>query len=337
MKGGIILVTNIHSVSLSLQAFLIRKLLEENGYFVIYGDDYLNQKGRDLSFRPIIVDTLIGDGVKMYATVFLSYASPKILYLSAEGHVNTNIHNASLYNCYDIYTCSHFTKEFLLEADMKVKGVIHHAVDLAECNEALKQPIIFQKPNKKFVWFFYIGGNRKRKRQDIMLEVFREAQKKLDYNIGLQYIADIDDLIQPNDKYIIKMAGFGSLSHLNVMRHLAGADYYLHLTMSEAFGIPALEARALGKPLICLKMPPTIEFIPPKSALWIYNITMNDNDELGLLKLVKFEYDKAEAVDKIIQAYDIFVNYPSEYENMKQECLKDIEKFDYHNAFKVFL
>jgi len=337
MNNGVVLATEWSSVSIGQQAYLIKKLLEENNYIVYPHNEYLSSKERYHDLKVLLFFTFIDYNPKSWAMIFSGYRNKKICYILCEGKVDKSYHTPGLYNIYEIYANSYFSKKFLDEAGFKVKGVVHHTVDIKEVEEAKNNPIRFKKPNDNFAWFIFAGQDNKRKRVDLILEAFRRAQEKTNYNIGLLLISNAEKYFRPDDKNIIQIAPFGSLNHLEVLRYMAGADFYLHLTKSESFGIPALESRAVGTPLVCLKMPPTIEFIPENASLWINNTGMIEIDRWGGVYVIGYDYDVDEASEVIAQAYDIYINYKSKYEDMKAKCLENIEEYDYHNKYKVFL
>jgi glycosyltransferase involved in cell wall biosynthesis len=337
MNNGVVLATEWASVSIGYQANLIKRLFEENKYIVIPHDEYFSYPSRNWDLGAFLFFTLIDFNPKWWAMAFSGHYSRKICYIVCEGRVDKEYHIPGLYNLYEIYANSYFSKKFLDEAGFKVKGVVHHAVDLNEVKQAINNPIKLNKPYNDFVWFIYVGQVNIRKCVDLILEAFRKAQQKMDYKIGLCLISEATQYLKPDDKNIIQIATFGSLSHLDVLRHIAGADFYLHLTKSESFGIPALESRAVGTPLVCLKMPPTTEFIPEGASLWVNNKGIVELGKIGGLDLVGYDYDINEASDVIAQAYDIYINQKSKYEDMKAKCLEGIEEYDFHNKYKVFL
>jgi glycosyltransferase involved in cell wall biosynthesis len=337
MNNGVILASLFSSLSIGQQANLIKRLFEENKYIVIPHNEYFSTPSRNWNLRAFLFFTFISNEPKWWAMALLGQYGRKICYATCEGSIDKEFHTPGLYNQFELYANSGFTKRFMEEAGFKVKGVVHHAVDLKEVKQARDNPIFYKKPNDKFVWFIYVGQGYDRKRPDLMLEAFRKAQQKTNYNIGLLAISDIQQYLKPDDKNIIQIASPGSLSHLDVLRYIAGADYYLHLSRAEGFGLPVLESRAVGTPLICLKMSPTIEFTPPGSALWVDVNGFEIKDNIGYIKFYLHNYDLDEASDVIAQAYDIYINQKSKYEDMKAKCLEGIEEYDYHNKYKVFL
>ncbi|RDD52933.1 MAG: glycosyltransferase [Candidatus Korarchaeota archaeon NZ13-K] len=279
---------------------------------------------------------MASDATRMYAMVFGAYRPARIAYLVASGPVNTAFHNPELYDAYTIVANSEFSKRNLEDSGFRVDGYIHHAVDLHIMDRAGRSPYPFDRPKDRFTWFVYTANIGPRKGVESFLEAFRMAQKRTDYSIGLRAISNLDGHLKPEDRYIINHAGFGTLEYGQVMRFIAGGDYYLHLVKNESFGLPALEARALGRPLVALRMPPTVEFIPEAGAFWVPVSEVRRVRTYGVMDILSHEYDVAQAADLIVQAHDVRWNYPSQYEDMRARLLEGIEEYHYSKLYRLF-
>lgn len=333
----VIVASDYQWASFKNQTDLIVRVLAEAGFQPVLAHKYLAQKRRDPSQNAIIFGSMVSANTKRYAQLFSFYGPTRIAYLVAEGPVDQLFHPPSLYSRYITVANSEFSKNNLEASGFRVDGYIHHAIDLNLINKARNSPEVFDRPKEKFTWFVYTAQVGVRKHPETFLEAFRLAQKKTDYSIGLRAISALESYLRPDDKYIINHAKFGTLPYDAVLRFIAGGDYYLHLTKCESFGLPALEARALGKPLIAVKMPPTIEFVPEEGAFWVRSNEVEQVGGYGFMDFLIHHYDIREAADAIVQAHDIRWNYPSEYEDMSQKLLEGIEEYHYRNLYKKFV
>jgi len=336
LMGKVIVATQPEIVSFRNQTDLIMRALRERGLQPIPSGEYLSKKRRDHRQSALIYGTMASDVTRMYALIFSGYQPARIAYLVASGPINTAFHNPDLYGAYTTIANSEFSKKNLEDSGFRVDGYIHHAVDLHLMERAGRSPVTFERPRDRFTWFVYTANVGPRKGVDAFLEAFRIAQRKTDYSIGLRAVSDLDSYLKPDDRYILSHARFGVLEYEQVMRLIAGGDYYLHLVKNESFGLPALEARALGKPLVALRMPPTVEFIPEPGAFWVPVSEVRRVRSYGVMDILSHEYDVAQAADMIVQAHDVRWNYPSQYEDMRSRLLEGIEEYHYSNLYGLF-
>lgn len=332
----VIVASEYQWASFKNQTDLIVKVLAENGFQPILAKKYLTQKHRDPNQNVIIFGSMISHNTKRHAQLFSFYGPTRIAYLVAEGLVDQNFHPPSLYSRYITIANSEFSKANLEASGFRVDGYIHHAIDLDLIRKARTDPMKFDRPKERFTWFVYTAQTGVRKHPETFLEAFRIAQRKTDYSIGLMAISALEPYLKPDDKHIINHARFGTLPYDYVLRFIAGGDYYLHLTKSESFGLPALEARALGKPLVAVRMPPTTEFIPEGGAFWVPFKEVKAVGGYGFMEFLIHEYDVKEAADMIVQAHETRWKYNSEYEDMRQKQLERIEEYHYKNLYKQF-
>jgi glycosyltransferase involved in cell wall biosynthesis len=111
----------------------------------------------------------------------------------------------------------------------------------------------------------------------------------------------------------------------------------MHLSRSEGFGMPALEARALGIPLIAVDMQPTTEFIPRKAAYWVPTRDTARVDGYGMMSFIEHIYDVDEAADMLVQAHDTYLNHRDDYKEMRHACLAGVEEYAHARMYPRLL
>ncbi|MEM2607393.1 MAG: glycosyltransferase [Candidatus Bathyarchaeia archaeon] len=328
-----IIATHYDHASFRNQATLIEKLYREMGREYVRINEYFRTPYRNPTCNVIVFGSPISDWMRFYSQFFMTYAGKKWAYFTAEGPIDNTYYPPTLYMSYTVVANSAWTKEWLRDAGIKVHHIVHHAIDLQMIEEAKASA---QRLNDKTT-LTYVGQTGPRKRVDLMLNAFEKAVYRTQQGIALYTISALDSLSPNLSAHVHQVATFGSKSHLEVLSLIASSDYYIHLSTCEGFGLPALEARALGIPLICVDMDPTREFIPRKGALWVKYHNTVKVDGYGWMSFIEHIYDPLEAAELIEQAHDIRLNYPSHYEDMRQHLLEGIEEYDYHNKYRIFL
>jgi len=333
----VIIASEYRWASFKNQTDLIARVLSDGGYQTILASQYLAKKDREFGHNIIVFGSMISANVKRHVQLFSYYGPVRIAYLVAEGVVDSTFHPPSLYRRYVTIANSEFSAGNLRNSGFRVDACLHHAIDIEQCSRAMRNAKPFGRPKDRFTWFVYTAQTGVRKHPETFLDAFRIAQKKTDYSIGLRAISKLEPYLAEDDKFIFNDADFGSLPHHEVLQFIARGDYYLHLTKCESFGLPALEAMALGKPVVAVRMMPTTEFIPPDGAFWVSFYEVERVGGYGFMDFLIHNYDVQEAADVIVQAHDVRWNYPSQYEDMRQRLLERAKEYDYRRKYRVFV
>lgn len=337
LQKKLILASFFNHPSFINQSSLIEKLYTLNGYKVIPSTEYFSKKERNPEYDVLIFGSPVAQQLRIFIQTFMTHHASRILYLTCEGKIDTSYFRPTIFSPYKVYANSGFSAQNLEESGIRVDDVVHHAVDMELIQAARSNPAQLPSLNSDETIFIYVGQIGVRKRPELFLEAFRRASRKTDYKIKLITVSGVAGLLKPEDHNVIEIARFGSLPYVEVLKTIAGGHYYYHMTTSEGFGLPALEARCLGKPLIALNMQPTTEFIPRGGALWVNVSGFRLTDYGGLMKIKEHLYDLDEAADMIVQAHDIRLNYPSNYQDMSSKQLRGASKYDYKVLYKKFI
>jgi len=299
--------------------------------------EYLSGKTRNYTLRPLVIGSMISTEMHYYLALFYAHPTLRLAYLTAEGPLDKSWWSPNILSQYITVANSGWTARWLADAKIRVDAVVHHAYNPKVVAEAKKNPYTPAGPDGDTVWFSYIGQVGPRKRVEIALQSLRIAQRRTGYRVGLVTNAEITPLLQSDDRKIVKVGSFGSLPREMPLALIAGSQYYLHLSRSEGFGMPALEARALGKPLVAVDMMPTREFIPRGAALWVPVKETLQVESFGPMAFVEHVYDVEEAADIIVQAYDTYVNDRDAYQDMVERCLEGVEAYAHTNKYPTLL
>lgn len=113
----------------------------------------------------------------------------------------------------------------------------------------IKETLLREKKNKKEkLKVIYIGQLTQRKGISYLLEALEIYDKK---EITLTLIGEIQNIQGEFDEYIKKYQFKGFINHDEVINELKDADVMVFPSLSDGFGLAALEALGAGIPVIC--------------------------------------------------------------------------------------
>jgi glycosyltransferase involved in cell wall biosynthesis len=300
----------------------------------VWGPSYLDGKQRDYTLRPVVIGSTVDSNMHFYLSLFQAHPVKRLAYLTAEGPLDTVWWRPNLFGGYIVVANSNWTARWLAESKVDAHAVVHHAYNPEMVERALKKPLTPQGSDGRTVWLSYLGQTGPRKRIEVALDALRIAQRRTGYGIGLVTNAAVDAYLKPDDRKIVKMGQFGNMPRDRALALIAGSQYYMHLSRSEGFGMPALEARALGIPLIAVDMQPTTEFVPRKAAYWVPARDTARVDGYGMMSFIEHIYDVDEAADIMVQAYDTYLNHRDDYEEMKHSCRVGVEEYAHTRMYR---
>ena len=324
----------LNLVSITRQAELLRRCLERDHevwrLFERKGLQSCDYLILHYPMFPDIISTPLFKGLTVGA-------NRRIFYGVVEGRPNVIHASYRMLRCYEIIVPSHYAMRKLQEAGVAVHGVVPNAIDLDESDKALQNPRDVKGDLDRRVVFAYCGSSFIRKRVDKLLKAFKMAYEKV-RDIGLVSVSVIS--AEPELKEGIPLREFypyGQAPHYELMRIIAGADFFIWPSVCEGFGVPPLEAMSLAKPVIACRFEPNTEFMDDDFTLFYpyQNVVEYNYSDIMMLEL--HEYDEKELADMILQAYDIYMNNPSQYEDMKLKARSKAESYDYRLVYPAIL
>ena len=337
-----ILLSPLRAVSILNQAKLISQLIKESGFEcqtvseITIPDIQMKKPYALLWFRLATVEFL-NDAVAPYF-----YAKcPKAVYVTVEGIpareglIYTNLHRL------EYIANSKFTADCLRQAGLKVIDVVHHAVDWSLCHkiyqmkDKLKQKLKRQYGNKCIL--LVNARNDPRKGFKLLADALPLVENKWKDKFVILLLSNALPAELAKFKCVRVHALFGSLPYWKVLELMCAVDYLIFPSVCEGFGLPVLEANAVGTPVIHAWFPPLSEFSskdfnfvfpygerrmvkPSSSQYWIFHL-----------------YEPEWLADMINYAIDVYYNSKSEYKEYCEKAHEHAQKWDYHLVYPRLL
>ena len=130
---------------------------------------------------------------------------------------------------------------------------------------------------------------------------------------------------------------FGKRSKAEVLGLISAFDFYIQPSLAEGFGLPVLEAMAVGVPVIHLAYEPLTEFSIPEANLWVpYKQVVYNSFGEGIDYELHL-YDSKDFGSVILDAIDMIKNRKSEYEDRKNRARETAKKYDIMKLYPKLL
>jgi len=328
------------------QADLIKKLLEQKGFIAEYRTTITLEEARSRDVHAVMWVTLatiqfLGDAVWVY----LMLNKPKAVYVTIEGvPTKANVLYSNLPRL-EFIANSRFTANCLTTVGLKVIDVVHHAVDMDLANAASKSSWrLRRKLEEKFkdkVKLLFVGRDDPRKALDklnIALHMLVDEGIK-DFALILHAPLSAYQKFQWLEEYglVYHHGDFGSTSMYNVLQLMHACDYLVFPSVCEGFGLPVLEANAVGRPAIHAWIPPFDEF-SSKEFNFVFNYL-----ERRLVKCnpaqywIFHDYPPEFLAEMIKYAIEVYKNSRSEYEEYCAKAKDHAKAWDYRKVYPRLL
>jgi len=333
-----VLISPLIATSVITQADMIKKLLEEKGFDVEY-KGYIRTKDmddpRNKAFLWFTLATIrfIGDAVWPY----ISCKKPKAIYVTIEGVPTKANIICSNYKRLDFIAVSGFVKKCMEQVGLNVLDVVHHAIDFEKC-QALKPDSLILK--KKWeaeygdrVKFLYLGRNDPRKGLDKLskaIGILNEDHRD-EFVVLLCSEGNLSGLTdQPN---VVKVGQCGSMMYDDVLRIIGAPDFFVFPSMCEGFGVPLLEANAMGVPAVHAWFPPLEEF-SSKEFNFVFGYQGTRPVNQGNVQLWLFHDYRPEMLAEMMgHAMKIFQDKGREYREYCEQARDHAKKWDYRKIY----
>jgi glycosyltransferase involved in cell wall biosynthesis len=240
----------------------------------------------------------------------------------------------------EVYANSKFTEEKLREAGIQVVDTVPHGVRRDKVERALKLKNQYEKKIRSEygdrVVFACVSHNHPRKNLEGLEKAVALLNEKHKDDFAVLLISDA----MPEVENMYFVTDMGKLSHEEVLAFMAACDYLVFPTMAEGFGLPVLEANAVGTPALHCDMPPLNEFSDPSANItWDFEAIEFVNLDIAKGGGIEFELHKfqpsaiAEAMELAI---DLKKNKPDEYEERRAKARESVEPFDAEILYRKF-
>jgi len=337
------------AVSTLNQANLIRQLCEEN--------EIECEIKNSITVPDTWTDTDAFLWLTLAAPQFLSDAvapalcspKPHAAYVTVEGlptramFVSTNIPRLRF------VAVSEFVRKCLENAGLSVERVVHHAVDIEQCKNAISlrnttRRYLSHKYGvdlDEYCVFLFNGRHDPRKNVQGLLQAFKYLEAKGRKDILLFMITDesVKELMNMEGvrgRCFIE-ASVGSLPYHRVLELMAAADYIVFPSFAEGFGLPLLEGNAVGRPVLHTWMPPLSEFSSQD-----FNFTWNYLEEVEVKNAAVqtwlfHVYTMDMLAEMMDYAADIYFNHREEYDDYCEKAFEHAHKWDYRRIYPELL
>lgn len=280
-----------------------------------------------LEYAPhvMLVKPLLKEKVCFYATI--------------DGRPLREFASRPIYRVVSFVANSEWTRRMLTQAGMTVEDVVPHAVDFREVEQALvRAEELRKKIRAKFkdrVVFGVVSNDSPRKNLDGLAEACQYLSKKRDDFVVLAITEKKrPHLFEFNNFYF---AGeFGTRSHVDILAFMAACDFLVHPSFCEGFGLPVLEAMAVGTPVVHCWYPPLSEFSDPKANITFpYQYEEEVEPEHGGQVYIFHRFSFEDLADAMSQAIDVARNR-EEYEERRIRARERAEEYDIYKVYSYF-
>jgi len=341
-----VLISPLMAHSIVNQTDLIKKLLEARGYRVEYRVDISGHDVRDptnvafLWAKLGLVEFLGGISFPWHLARE-SYNKGAVVYVTVEGvPTRANVICSPLVHL-EFVANSHFTAGSIRQAGLHVVDVVHHGVDMKEAQKALRTSKSLSKrldrdyPGR--CRFVFVGRDDPRKGLDKLsraVSVLNESHQEEFVVILHTQASARRHFKQPN---VVVIPEFGNRPHLEVMNLIAACHFLVFPSTSEGFGLPILEANAVGRPAIHCLFPPLSEF-SSADFNWVW-----DYAERRLVKpsssqyWIFHEYPHEVLADSMLDAMETWRNSRAQYDEYCAKAREHAKQWDYRRVYEKLL
>lgn len=303
---------------------LIKQLLGEKGWETQYRNTISVFEVNDDKYDAFLWFTLctinhVGDAVVPY----LFCKKKKAIYVTVEGvPTKANVAYTNMPSL-EFITVSGFAKDCLEEAGLKVKDVVHHAIDWEKCGTLLRDSSNIKKKWKEEFGdrtiFLCVARNDPRKGLDKLSKAMMMLNEKHERDYVVLFISSGLTPDISNNPNVVELGVFGRMDYSMVLRFMGACDYGLFPSKCEGFGIPVLEHNAMGVPVVHCWFPPLSEFSDKDiNFVWdFYDRALVNNANYQWW--IMHEYTPENLRDMMEYAIDIEKNHKDEY---AEYCIK---------------
>lgn len=337
-----------YAPSLTVVANHLAKVVRSRGHDVRVYHDYIHTDF--LAFRPERIiwifpvnPVMSGRYAGQYSTIKIYGKHIKqVWYGMTEGTPYGVGSDFPMWHSIDFIANSNYTAQKLMEKNYHVLDVVFHGYDPDEIKEAesfakmYRQKIERDFPNK--IYMGIVEGGHKRKGWHKLVDAVNMLDDSIKKKIVIFAIApkEVQEKVLSNaDKNVVKVVGeFGKLLRPQVLGFIKAMDYIIVPSLGESFGLPVLEANAMGKPAIFCNYMPFSEYADIDANItfpWDNFVEIIDNG----IEFELHEYDSSYLADSIKKAVEI--KESGEYEDRSRRVMEKVKDMTIWNLYPRIL
>ena len=232
----------------------------------------------------------------------------------------------------EFVACSKYVRDKLQDAGFRVHSVVYHGLVREVIEEARKLVPIARKNLERLhgdkVIFGVVSHTHPRKGIDYLVSAINTLREKRD-----DFVVHLVTNREARRKYsnipnLFIDTVFGTRSREEILAFLGAIDYLVMPSLAEGYGLPLVEANAMGTPAIHCMFPPLTEVSELKGNLvFEYNDVRFVNTGEG----IEYEYhiyDPNELASCMEWAILIRKQHKDDYVNMSERVKSALDRFD---------
>ena len=345
-----VLISALPAVSIMNQADLIKKLLESKGFDVEYKRtisvyDIRNDEIYGFLWVTLATVPFLGDAVYPYLEAKSRGTKQVAIYVTIEGiPTRANVYMSNIPKL-EVIANSKFTYECLYKGGYRVVGWIHHAIDWDFCQKMSSTADYLRKRFDKEYGdkcrLIYVGRYDPRKALPKLAQAVKYLNEKGRDDFVLLLVTDRKamELFGGDEPYpnVVFHAPTGSMPYGALLQTISACHYLVFPTVCEGFGLPVLEANALGIPAIHCWFPPLNEF-SSKDFNFVWDFLEEKLvPEHGTKLWVFHEYPWEWLADMMEYAIDTYHKSKEEYQNYCEKAKEHAKNWDYRKIYSKLL
>jgi len=337
-----VLLSVLYATSTMNQANLIKRLIEEKGYEAEYKSTITLYDMKDPEVHGVLWFQLatvpfLSDAVVPY----IMGTKPRAIYVTVEGiPTKATVIHSNIPRCSFIAN-SHFTADCLKRAGLRVLDVVHHAVDPVAVRQAKTMVDHYRKQfDEKYgdrVKFLYVGRNDPRKalsKLSLAVDILNQEGVR-DWVLLLHSEESAKSLFNKDNCDFV--GHFGTLKYHEILAMMGAVDYIIFPSVSEGFGLPVLEANAMGKPVLHCWMPPLSEFSSEEfNFVWEYTDRQFVNQG-NAQYWIFHDYPEFIIAEVMKDAIRIYQQSKAEYDEYCEKAEQHAKKWHYKRVYPKLL
>jgi glycosyltransferase involved in cell wall biosynthesis len=305
-----------------------------------YEPAYFVKKYTNSVIIVMTADPLAASPWILFARDLSKIGVKNVYYGVVEGRLNYH-HVSEWMTDVRFVTPSEYVATKMKAAGLNVVDVVPHGIDFDEVREgekSVQKAVEYMKrfgldPSKHII-ALTIASSHPRKGLawlDKVVEIVGKFTKPNRFFVitepeGLKYFRKHDNLVVSTD--------FGKLPRDLVLGLIKASHMLVIPSFSEGFGLPALEAMALGTPCIATELPPLKEF----AKCWFVpysQVSYFDKTVVGPSGIIfeQYIYEPEDFAAQVLNVADLIVNKREVLESWRLSALWDAQKLSIKNVY----
>jgi len=261
---------------------------------------------------------------------------PALFYATVEGEIKRQLVHRWMLSCVPYIANSEYTKTKMENVGFRVTDVVYHGINMETVERARKLvPAMRKSIESKLgsgVIFGAILSDHPRKGMDSLLEAFkkvREKNKEAKLYILTPVTSRSLDGVYIDSRY-------GEFTREEILALIGSFDFLVIPSYCEGFGLPLIEANAMGVPVIHCNYPPLSEITCNANIKFDYI----DIEFVDLQEGILYEYHVyrvEDLADSMLTAIDLVKNWKEAYEDARAIAIENAKRFNAVNVYKKLL